>query len=85
MNSCLSMMGEFNLQVIACAPTEKLPTFMEHMETIVTINRDRTRAQLDVEYPTERGRERFQKSNPANIPLDVFRQMKLQGLANAAE
>ena len=84
--SCLSLMGEFNLQVVACAPTEKLATFMEHMETVVTINRDRTRAQVDVEYPTELSRRRFREANPANVPLEEFRALREQAeLGQAAE
>lgn len=85
-SSCLSLMGEFNLQVIACAPSEKLATFMEHMETVVTINRDRHHVQIDVEYPTELGRRRFRESNPANMPLEEFRELRrLAEVADAAE
>lgn len=85
-SSCLSLMGEFNLQVVACAPTEKLASFMEHMDTIVTINRDRTHCQIDVEYPTKFGRQRFREANPANVSLDMFREIYARdNVSDAAE
>lgn len=86
-SSCLGLMEEFNLQVIACAPTEKLTTFLEHMDTIVSVNRDGTHVQLDVEYPTRKGREMFRQANPANTPFEAFRETYQEQLAlsDAAE
>lgn len=86
-NSCLTLMREFNLQTIVCAPTEKIGVFMEQMDTIISMGRDGIFCQVDVEYPTEKGRQMFRDSNPANEPLDLFRERFNEGdnLSDAAE
>jgi energy-coupling factor transporter ATP-binding protein EcfA2 len=83
--ACLALMEDFNLQVVACAPTEKLSSFMEAVETLISINREGTHCQIDVEYPTERGRARFKAANPGNVPLDLFRKTYSPEARDAAE
>lgn len=84
-NSCLALMNEFNLQTIVSAPVEKQVAFNEHMQTMVFVNRIGTVCQIDVEYPTEAGREMFRQANPANEPIDLFIERKRADIADAAE
>ncbi|AXK44030.1 SbcC/MukB-like Walker B domain-containing protein [Erythrobacter aureus] len=88
-SACLSLMSEFNLQAIVSAPFEKQLAFMEHMDTIITVNRVDTYTQIDVEYPTDAGRALFRDSNPGNVPLEEFlsqnQDEQQDNLINAAE
>lgn len=83
--ACLSLMSGFNLQPLVSAPTEKQLTFMEHMDTIISVNRIGTHCQIDVEYPTDYGRELFRRSNPANVPLEQFLLERAAPVSDAAE
>lgn len=83
--ACLSLMNEFNLQALVSAPTEKQLTFMEHMDTIISVNRIGTHCQIDVEYPTDFGRDMFRQSNPANVPLEQFLLERSGAVPDAAE
>lgn len=84
-SACLSLMNEFNLQALVSAPTEKQLSFMEHMDTIIHVNRIGTYCQVDVEYPTEAGRDLFQRSNPGNVPLELFLEQRRGSISRAAE
>ncbi|MGF7151129.1 energy-coupling factor transporter ATP-binding protein EcfA2 [Sphingomonas zeicaulis] len=84
-NSCLSLLRQFNLQVIACAPVDKLGVFMEQMDTVLSIRRIGTQTMLYADYPKEEGRRMFREANPANEPFDLFRERFAAEDAQAAE
>ncbi|MCJ2182571.1 AAA family ATPase [Novosphingobium sp. 1949] len=73
-NSCLGLLREFNLQVFACAPIEKLGVFMEQMDTVLSVRRIGTTTMLYADYLKDEGRRKFREANPANEPFDLFRQ-----------
>ncbi|MBT0670519.1 AAA family ATPase [Novosphingobium profundi] len=73
-NSCLALLREFNLQVFACAPIEKLGVFMEQMDTVLSVRRVGTTTMLYADYLKDEGRKKFREANPANEPFDLFKQ-----------
>ncbi|TCM16078.1 uncharacterized protein YPO0396 [Novosphingobium sp. PhB165] len=73
-NSCLALLREFNLQVIACAPIEKLGVFMEQMDTVLSVRRIGTTTMLYADYLKDAGREAFREANPGNEPFDLFKE-----------
>lgn len=73
-NSCLALLREFNLQVLACAPIEKLGVFMEQMDTVLSIRRVGTTTMLYADYLKDEGRRKFREANPANEPFDLFKE-----------
>ncbi|MFC0684185.1 SbcC/MukB-like Walker B domain-containing protein [Novosphingobium clariflavum] len=73
-NSCLALLREFNLQVFACAPIEKLGVFMEQMDTVLSVRRVGTTTMLYADYLKDEGRTKFREANPANEPFDLFKQ-----------
>ena len=73
-NSCLALLREFNLQVFACAPIEKLGVFMEQMDTVLSVRRIGTTTMLYADYLKDEGRAKFREANPANEPFDLFKE-----------
>lgn len=70
---CSAFLGGLGLQVIMAAPDEKRLTFLGIADTIVSVNRDDMRVQLDVQHPRQRLRDAIAEEDPRVAGLDGFR------------
>ena len=75
MSKCMSFFEKLSLQVILAAPDEKRMEFIEHLDTVIDIerNRDRDTFMISVSYPGQALKEALRNENPAYMPIDSFR------------
>lgn len=70
---CSAFLGGLGLQVIMAAPDEKRLTFLGIADTIVSVNRDDMRVQLDIQHPRRRLRDAIAAEDPRVKGLEGFR------------
>lgn len=63
----LGFMSDLGLQTIIAAPDEKYSLLSSCMDTIINVCRDGRVVDLDVEFPTQKGRELLNSDNPLKI------------------
>lgn len=75
MSKCMSFFEKLSLQVILAAPDEKRMEFIEHLDTVVDIerNRDQDTFMISVSYPGQALKDALRNENPAYMPIESFR------------
>lgn len=75
MSKCMSFFEKLSLQVILAAPDEKRMEFIEHLDTVIDIerNRDRDSFMISVSYPGQALKDALRNENPAYMPIESFR------------
>jgi uncharacterized protein YPO0396 len=63
----LGFMSDLGLQTIIAAPDEKYSLLSSCMDTIINVCRDGRMVDVDVEFPTEKGRELLNSDNPLRV------------------
>ncbi|GGO87441.1 hypothetical protein GCM10011348_40640 [Marinobacterium nitratireducens] len=63
----LAFMSDLGLQTIIAAPDEKYSLLSSCMDTIVNVCRDGRVVDIDVEFPTQKGKELLNSDNPRKI------------------
>ncbi|MCV6590962.1 MAG: AAA family ATPase [Marinobacterium sp.] len=63
----LGFMSDLGLQTIIAAPDEKYSLLSSCMDTIINVCRDGSVVDIDVEFPTERGKQLLNSDNPYKL------------------
>ncbi|MCP4594937.1 SbcC/MukB-like Walker B domain-containing protein [Neptuniibacter sp.] len=67
----LGFMSDLGLQTIIAAPDEKYSLLSSCMDTIINVCRDGRVVDLDVEFPTQKGRELLNSDNPLKLMAEM--------------
>jgi uncharacterized protein YPO0396 len=67
----LGFMSDLGLQTIIAAPDEKYSLLSSCMDTIINVCRDGRVVDLDVEFPTLKGRELLNSDNPLKLMAEM--------------
>ncbi|WP_027859632.1 SbcC/MukB-like Walker B domain-containing protein [Marinobacterium jannaschii] len=67
----LGFMSDLGLQTIIAAPDEKYSLLSSCMDTIINVCRDGRVVDIDVEFPTEKGKELLNSDNPRKLMAEI--------------
>lgn len=67
----LGFMKDLGLQTIIAAPDEKYSLLSSCMDTIINVCRDGRAVDLDIEFPTAKGRELLNSDNPLRLMAEM--------------